>query len=206
VADPFFSVWPGIACIALLYLKGRIPQRRKWWRMGLVVSALYLMYCLINKVKIDADAKQYLWEHKINYSRYFTTPAPLQNWLWYIVAGNDKGYYTGFHSIFDRNKRITFQYFPRNDSLLKPVSDHEDLHKLIRFSRQFYTVEKWSDTLVFNDLRFGQIIGWQNPKARFVFYYFLQHPNDNTLVVQRGRFEGWTWHTARTLINRIAGD
>ena len=32
---------------------------------------------------------------------------------------------------------------------------NEDLLKLIRFSKQYYTVEKYSDSLVFNDLRFG---------------------------------------------------
>jgi len=86
------------------------------------------------------------------------------------------------------------------------VHNHEDLQQLIRFSQQFYTVEKWTDTLVFIDLRFGQIIGWQNPKAKFVFYYFLQHPKNNTLIVQRGRFEGWNWQTIMSLLRRIEGN
>ena len=206
VADPFFSVWPCIACIALIYLKRWIPQRKKWWRLGLGLSALYLVYCLINKAKVDLEVKDILQKQQIGYTRYFTTPAPLQNWLWYVVAGNDRGYYIGFRSFFDNKKEITFQYFPRNDSLLRPVSDHEDLQQLIRFSRQFYTVEKWGDSLVFNDLRFGQIIGWQNPRGRFVFHYFLQHPENNTLVVQRGRFEGWNWQTAWSLVKRISGN
>jgi len=206
VADPFFSLWPGIACVALVYLKKWAPQRKKWWRMGLGLSALYLLYCLVNKVKIDTDAKDILQKQQISYTKYFTTPAPLQNWLWYVVAGTDSGYYTGFRSLFDSRKEIGFQYFPRNDSLLNPVRDHEDLQQLIRFSQQLYTVERWGDTLVFNDLRFGQVIGWQNPRGKFVFHYFLQHPEDNTLVVQRGRFEGWNWQTARSFLNRLKGN
>ena len=206
VADPFLSIWPGIACVALIYLKKRAPLRKRWWRMGLGLSALYLLYCLVNKAKINTDVKDILQKQQISYTRYFTTPAPLQNWLWYVVAGTDSGYYTGFRSLFDSRKEINFQYFPRNDSLLNPVEDHEDLQQLIRFSQQFYTVESWGDTLVFNDLRFGQVIGWQNPRSRFVFHYFLQHPEDNTLVVQRGRFEGWNWQTARSLFKRIKGD
>ena len=206
VADPFFSLWPGIACVALVYLKRRIPQRKKWWRFGLGLSALYFLYCLINKAKIDTDVKDILQKQQISYTRYFTTPAPLQNWLWYVVAGNDSGYHVGFRSLFDSKKEIAFQYFPRNDSLLNDVYNHEDLQQLIRFSQQFYTVQRWGDTLVFNDLRFGQIIGWQNPRGKFVFHYFLQHPEDNTLVVQRGRFEGWNWQTARSLLRRIKGN
>lgn len=205
VADPFFSVWPGIACIALIYLKRKAAWRKKWWRIGLGLSALYLTYCLINKVKINSDVKGILQKQEISYTRYFTTPAPFQNWLWYVVAGTDSGYYTGFRSLLDSKKEISFQYFSRNDYLLKQVQDHEDLQQLIRFSQQYYTVEKWSDTLVFNDLRFGQVIGWQNPRGKFAFHYFLQPPADNTLVVQRGRFEGWNRQTARSFLKRIKG-
>lgn len=206
VADPFFSIWPAIACVALVYLKRWNPNRKKWWWLGLGMSGFYLLFCVINKAKIDEDVKDIMLKQQISYTRYFTTPAPLQNILWYVVAGNDSGYNIGFRSLFDSKKEITFQYFPRNDSLLNPVHQHEDLQQLIRFSQQFYTVEKWSDTLVFNDLRFGQIIGWQNSRGKFVFHYFLQHPYDNDLVVQRGRFEGWDWQTAKSLIRRIGGN
>jgi inner membrane protein len=206
VADPLFSIWPGISCVALIFLKRKSAQRKKWWKMGLGLSSIYLLYCVTIKVKIDSDARAILKKQNISYSRYFTTPAPLQSWLWYIVAGNDSGYYTGFRSLSDSKQKINFQYFPRNDSLLNTVKDHEDLQQLIRFSGQFYTVEKWKDTLVFNDLRFGQIIGWQNPRGRFVFHYYLQHPNDNKLVVQRGRFEGWNRETIISFINRLKGN
>ncbi len=206
VADPFFSVWPLLACIALIVMKRWNPQRKRWWRMGLGLSAVYLLICIVNKTIIDKDVKDILRKQQISYTRYCTTPAPLQNMLWFVVAGNDSGYHVGFRSLFDKKKEIAFQYFPRNDSLLKPVIDREELHHLIRFSRQFYTVEKWNDTLVFNDLRFGQIIGWQNPRGQFVFHYYLQHPGENKMVVQRGRFEGWNWQTFRSLVKRIAGN
>ena len=206
VADPLFSIWPGIACIALIWLKRLKPQRKKWWQMGLGLSSLYLVYCLINKATVNLEVKDMMQKQQIGYNRYFTTPAPLQNWLWYVVAGNDNGYHVGLHSVFDTKKEIAFQYFPRNEYLLTPIHDMEDVQQLIRFSQQFYTVEKWSDTLVFNDLRFGQVIGWTNPKAKFSFHYFLKYPAANRLVVQRGRFEGWDWQTAKVLWSRIKGN
>lgn len=206
VADPFFSLWPGIAFVVLIFLNRYSPGRKFWWRTGMIIPLIYLSYCTINKIIISNDVKQILVRQNIPHERYFTTPAPLQNWLWYVVAGNDSGYYVGFRSLFDKKKEITFEYFPANKALLSPVGNHEDLQKLIRFSKGFYTVEKWNDTLVFNDLRFGQITGWQNPKERFVFHYYLQHPNDNKLVVQRGRFAGWNWKTFSSLVKRIKGD
>lgn len=206
VADPFFSIGPGVACVALIISHRRWSKRKIYWRYGLGLSGLYLLICVFNKTKINSDVKDILREQQISYTRYFTTPAPLQNILWFVVAGNDSGYHAGFRSLFDSRKEISFQYFPRNDSMLVPVIDHNELHQLIRFSKKFYTVEKWNDTLVFNDLRFGQIIGWENPRGQFVFHYFLQHPDGNKLVVQRGRFAGWNWKVVKSFLRRIGGE
>jgi inner membrane protein len=206
VADPFFSIWPGVACIALIGLKKFNRHRKKWWRTGLGVSCLYLLYCLCNKAIINTNVKKSLLQQHIVYIRYFTTPAPLQNWLWYVVAGTDSGYYVGLRSVFDSKKEIAFQYFSRNDFLLRPFKDDKAVQQLIRFSQQFYTAEKWGDTLVFNDLRFGQIAGWQNPAARFAFHYYVQYPLQNKLVVQRGRFKDWNRQTVRSLLHRIKGN
>ncbi len=206
VADPFFSVWPGIAFVALLFLKRRNNKRKFWWQFAIIISTLYLCYCITNKIKIDSDVKQIAVHQKIHYTKYFTTPTALNNWLWYVVMANDTGFYVGFRSLFDTKKEIDFKFFPRNDSLLAPVHNHEDLQKLIRFSKGFYTAEKWNDTLVFNDLRFGQIIGWLDPEEKFVFHYFLQHSADNRLVVQRGRFAKWNWEIMKSLFKRIEGN
>jgi inner membrane protein len=206
VADPFFSIWVGLAFLTLLLLKCTSALRKKVWVTGLAMSGLYLIYTIFNKTIIDRDVKEILQKQQIVYSRYFTTPAPLQNWLWYVVAESDSGYHIGFHSFFDSKKQMSFQYFPRNKSLLSNMTGNEDLFKLIRFSKQYYTIEQWHDTLVFNDLRFGQIIGWQNPKEKFVFHYFLTQPHANTMVVQRGRFEGWDMNVFFSLLKRIKGE
>jgi inner membrane protein len=205
VADPFFSIWPGLAFVALLIVRRR-PLRQKWWKIGLGVSSLYLVFCLINKAKMDGDVKDILKKQHVAYDSYFTTPAPLQNFLWYVVAGNDSGFNVGLRSVFDKKEEIRFEYFPRNDSLLRPVSGHEDVQKLIRFSQNFYTMERWHDTLVFNDLRFGQIVGWYDPREKFVFHYFLDPDADNRLVVQRGRFAKWDKVTIAALLRRIRGN
>lgn len=206
VADPLFSLWPGIAVIMLLLLNRSSTKRKFWWRFGVLLPLLYLCICSFNKIKTDSEVKEILARQHVVYTRYFSTPAPLQNWLWYVVAGTDSGYYVGYRSVFDTKKEINLHYFACNKTLLAPVSNQEALQKLIRFSKQFYTVEKYNDTLVFNDLRFGQIAGWQNPKAKFVFHYYPQHPEENKLVVQRGRFEGWNRGTLPALLKRIAGN
>jgi len=206
VADPFYSIWLAIATAALIILKKESPGRRSWTRFGLGISTLYFMYCIVNKAKTDIDIKDILQKQHVVYDKHFTTPTPLNSWLWYVVAGSDSGYYIGYYSVFDSKKQIDLHYFPQNNSLLVPVLGQEDVQHLLRFSKGFYTVEKWNDTLVFNDLRFGQMIGWYDPNEKFVFHYFLQHKKDNKLVVQRGRFAKWDTPVIRSLLKRIAGN
>ena len=206
VADPFFSAIPAIAFVMLLWFKKNNTKRKFLWRFGLGMSLLYLGYCVINKVTINRNVKKMLAKQQIHYTRFLTTPAPLQNWLWYIVAGTDSGYYVGYRSVFEHSNKLALEFFPSNDSLLQPVKETKEVGQLIRFSQHFYTVEKRRDTLIFNDLRFGQIIGWQNPKEQFVFYYFLQPEIDNTLVVQRGRFAKWDEESFKSMVRRIRGD
>jgi len=206
VADAFFSLWPAIACIALMVLNPFHARRSFWWRFGIYLPILYLVFCTYHKFKIDREAREIFALQHIPHERYFTTPAPLQNWLWYVVAGNDSGYYVGFRSVFDSKKEIRFRYFPRNDSILRPLMYREDVRHLITFSQKFYTVEKWSDTLVFNDLRFGQIIGWDDPKARFVFHYYLEPQTHDPAFMQKGRIEGWNRQVLRKYWKRVLGN
>jgi inner membrane protein len=145
-------------------------------------------------------------KQKISYNRYFTTPAALNSWLWFIVLEDSGGFYVGYRSLFDKKTKLDLGYFPRNQELLKPIDDHVEVQLLKKFSQGFYTIEKWNDTLVFNDLRFGQIIGWEQPGERFVFHYFLTHPENNHLVVQRGRFAKWNRSTPGILLKRIRGN
>jgi inner membrane protein len=125
--------------------------------------------------------------------------------LWFFVAEADSGYYVGYRSVFDNLNGVDLNYFPRQVSLLSTVEDKDDVEKLLRFSQGYYTVENQHDTLVFNDLRFGQITGWSDPRGKFAFHYYLNYPKANSLVVQRGRFANWNIETVRVLIQRMAG-
>jgi inner membrane protein len=204
VADPFFSVVPGIALVMLLVLRSFSKKRKFWWRAGLGFCFLYLGYCVVNKIIINSDVKQLLHKQDIQYNSYLTTPAPLQSWLWFVAASTDSGYYVGYHSVFDKSEKLNLQYFPRN-ILLNDAKDKKQVQELIRFSQGYYTIEQREDTLVFNDLRFGQVVGWENPIAAFAFHYYLQPDIDNTLVVQRGRFAKWNWHSFAIFWKRIGG-
>lgn len=205
VADPFFTVSLIVSSVVLLI--GRKSRYRRQWALGgITVSVVYLIQAGVGKAIVEHAVVRNLKEQHINYSTHFTTPTPFNTWLWYAVAKTDSGYYIGYRSVFDRSPSVPFEYVPRQDSLLNSIRDHEDLQHLIRFSKGYYSVQQWGDSLVFNDLRFGQMMGWNNPKARFVFYYYLQHPAANTMLVQRGRMAGWNAEAWSGLARRISGN
>lgn len=206
VADPFFTIWSFAALIMLISMKQSNPKRLKLAVLTLLISASYMSVCFVNKAIINSRAERTFALTAFKPKKYFTSPTPLNTMLWYVVAEADSGFYIGYSSVFDREKNIPLEYYPQNNHLLKGVSNQDEVAKLKRFSQGYYTLEKVEETVVLNDLRFGQIAGWDTPRARFVFYFFLEKPDMNLLVVQRGRFTGWNKKTLRSFWKRIMGN
>lgn len=206
VADPLFSIWPGIAFFGLLFA-GRNSKKIKTWVMfGLLPIGVYLCWGMYNKILIETDVKKIASRQQIKYQRHFTTPTPFNNFVWFVVLEVDSGYQVAHRSAYATSRDMKFYYFPRNEHLLDSFSNNDDIILLKRFSQGYYTVERWQDTLVFNDLRFGQVTGWQTPRNHFAFHYYVNPGMDNLLVVQRGRFEGWDVNAVRSLIRKMFRD
>lgn len=206
VADPLFTIWSLVAMIWLFIMKRSNPNRLRLAVTTLVISTCYMCMCVINKSVIDHRAKETFARTGFTPENYFTAPAPLNNLLWYVVAESDSGFYIGYSSIFDKDENIYLEYYPQNNFLLKDLNNQDEIAMLQRFSQGYYTIEKVEETVVLNDLRFGQIAGWDTPRAKFVFYFFLEKPDMNLLVVQRGRFTGWNKKTLRSFWERIKGN
>jgi inner membrane protein len=206
VADPFFSVWPFLAFVFMLVAKTSNKKRRLVSFSAIALSALYLIYASVNKSVVQSGIATDLKAKQLPSNHFFTTPSPFNSWLWFAVVKDQAGYYVGYRSVFDTKRNIDLHYFPGNDSLLKEVKDKDEVDKLLRFAQGYYTMERWNDTLVFNVLRFGQVVGWYDPKEKFAFHYFLDKPGANDLVVQRGRFEKWNSRTFLALVRRIKGN
>jgi inner membrane protein len=203
--DPFFSLPAGIACLALIFLRSDHYRRVTWAKAGITFTAIYLIYGLYNKIEVSRDIREMARRQQISYGRSFNTPSPFNTWLWFVALEKEDGYYVGYRSYFDHGDSLHLRWFPRNEHMLDSIDDHHELDNLKRFSQGFYTVEKKNDTLIFNDLRFGQEIGWHDPSQPFAFHYYLSHPEGNELVVQRGRFAQWNATTMKTFLRRIIG-
>ncbi|RNI26968.1 metal-dependent hydrolase [Rufibacter latericius] len=205
VADPLFTLWPCLGLIALLMQKITKPARWRWALAGLIPAGLYLIFAMYNQSKVSNQIEASLTRQQLSHTRYFVTPTPFNTLLWYAVAATDEGYYVGHRSVLAPKEMATkFTYFPRNQHLLTSAVSKEEVQELIRVAKGYHTVERWNDTLVFNVLRYGQILGWQNPRGKFTFHYFLSPPGvDNKQVMQRGRVKGWTRETIDNMFRAI---
>lgn len=205
VADPIYTIGPLVASIALLILKRTSPKRAGWAKFGIISTAVYIAICFVNKNTMDDQVSKSLERQQITYKRAFSTPAPLNNILWYVVVQTDSGFYAGHRSLWDKQPDISLKYYSQNEQLLQTVTNNTDLQLLKRFSQGYYTLEMQKDTLIFNDLRFGMITNWDDSPTKFVFHYYLQNPESNKLVIQRGRFSNIDGKAFSNLWHRIQG-
>jgi inner membrane protein len=206
VIDPILTIWTGISAIILFVLQSTNLYRVKIAIAALALSLVYIAYALNNKVIMNKTVNEAITLQRIPAKEFLTTPTPLNSFFWYVVIKSDNGYFTGYHSVLDARSLIVFTYVPSNDSLLNTSRNSKETHQLIRLARGYYAANRKRDTLVFSNLRFGQMNGWENPNAGFVFQYNIGRSDNSLLTVQRGRFSGWNKKTVLTFWSRIKGD
>ena len=204
VADPIFTLFTLVGTLYLVFASSSRHYRKHIAGISIVLSALYIGYSAINKNIVTRAIKLELALQPRPIKRYFSTCSPLNNQLWYMVAQTDSGYYTAYYSVWDK-KLPPLHYYNRNEVLL-PKPEPEEVRLLKQFSEGYYTIETWHDTLVFNDLRFGDMAGWHYPNPHFVFHFFIGIPDGNNAVVQRGRFGTWDKAMLLSFLQRIRGN
>jgi inner membrane protein len=204
VADPLFSIVPGLTMIVLVFLHLQNKLRRIWAMAGLVAPTVYLIVAIAIKTEIASEVRIELAARQLPNDRYFVTPTMMNILLWYIVVEDRNGYHITYRSLFDEGP-FSWNFHERRKFLLASIATREDVLNLIRFSEGYYVMSSVEGRPVFSDLRFGQVFGWNNPEAPFVFNYDLGHPDDNALVIQRGRFTEWTLDNLRLTLYRMTG-
>jgi inner membrane protein len=206
IIDPLFMLAPLILCIALLVMKKSSRGRQKIAVVSLVIPGTYLLFTFANKLHVDRVAKINLLEKKIACVEYMTAPAPLSNFLWYIVAREKDGYHLGFYSILDKDREVTFEYYAKNDSLLARPCDQEKIQKLKKFSQNYYAARQDADTIYMSDVRFGTLGGWIRKQSPFVFSFQMPKKCDNGGGIHQSRFEKMPGNVFSLLWQRIKGN
>lgn len=176
VADPLYT-FPFLVCMIVLMFFNRQSNRRKLWlKLGLGISSVYMIFTLFNKFYIDSICRKSLAENNIEFSRFTTQPAILNNILWYGIAETETSYFTANYSLFDtENRFLNFVELPKKCDL-KPEK-YLDIKKLSWFSNNYYSVyEIGNNEFRYNDLRYP-ILDKDNPNSS-VFSLLLYEENN----------------------------
>ncbi|WP_157740741.1 metal-dependent hydrolase [Mucilaginibacter xinganensis] len=205
VADPLFTISLIIATIFLIFKSTANPNRSKWSSAAILFSVVYLGFAGFNKTIINNRVNKSFQDQKITAVRYFSTPAPLNSMLWYIVAATDSSYYTGYISIFD-DKKIAYDKHLKNEIALNLIRDTTLVNNLKALSEGDYTISQSGNNYYFNILRFGQVQGWAKPGTPFIFSYPLSTVNDSDgLLLQKRRLQDLNLSNLQRYLRRIAG-
>ncbi len=206
VADPFYTL-PFLICVLIaLIAKNGSPQRVKWNKAGIIISTIYLAFTVINKEHVHAIMNTSLNQQHIQTTDLVTTPTPLNNFLWMAYARDTSGFWFGYYSIFDKTNEVTYFHVNQNNNLLFPYQQDESVKILKQFSKGYYCITKKEEVVYFNDIRFGQIGGWDKPTDEFVFSFKLKKDADNSTALDRNKFKGSYTDAISSLVNRIKGN
>ena len=205
VADVFYTL-PFMFCLLVaLIAKNSSGRRKKWNKIGLVISSCYLVFTLVNKMYVTYQMRAGLEKQKLVTTDLVTTPTPLNNILWTAYASDSTGFWFGYYSLFDRTNDIKYFHVNKKDDLLKPYENDSEVKLLKRFSKGYYCMSKHESSIYFNDIRFGQLGGWDAPDSAFVFSYKLNKNADNSMALNRSRFKTSFGDAFLALVNRIKG-
>lgn len=182
IVDVFYTLPFLLVLFIIPFLRRTSLPRRRLILGTILFTSFYLLGTVGNKVHVNRVFKEAFLSEGITFDRYRTSPLPLSNFLWMGMAESDSGYHMDLYSNFDSEKPADFTYIPRNEEKLSAFSDHEEVQKLIRFTKGYYHVNEDENGLYLADLRFGKMGIDEN--AGYVFKFRISEQNGEAIIEQ----------------------
>jgi inner membrane protein len=205
VADPLYT-FPFLFCILFAFkAKNGSPQRTKWNKTGLWISSFYLIFTILTHQYVLRVMEQSFKAQQLVSDDFTVTPTPLNTFLWMGYSHDKDGAWIGYYSIFDKEKKVDYYRINRNDSLLIPFEKEKTVQILKQLSKGNYIITKEDSIVYFNDIRFGQVSGWDMADGPYAFKYNLNKNADNKRALNRTKYKESTYVVYSSLVNRIKG-
>lgn len=186
VVDPLYT----LPFLVFLILAIRLPRtslkRRRWNRIGLIVSSSYMVLTLILKGFTFFKFTSALKEQGISYLEIDTRPSAFNTILWSANIDAGEHYLLAEYSLFD-SQPITFKSVPKQHDLLGDLKNSTNVNRLIRIAEGWYAISEKEGELYFNDLRFG-VYDMTAEDLSFVFSYRLvETPQGDITITEAER-------------------
>ena len=180
VVDPLYTM-PFLIFVILAMIQNRESKKRRFYNsMGLIISSVYMLLTIGFKGISYFKFINSLETQNIEYTEVRTRPTPMNSILWSANVETKDSYYVGMYSLLDDDDNVEYLRFEKNHDALDDFKNEAKIQRLIKIAKGWYTIDELEgDTLIYNDLRFGQIgIGIDKP---FVFSYKIWRDDEGTL-------------------------
>ena len=183
VIDPLYTL-PFLVFVILAMRKKRTsPKRRKLNNLGLIISSAYMLLTLFLKGITYQKFTDALQQQNILYSEIETKPSPFNTILWTANVDTKDAYLIGHYSFFDAQP-IQFTAYPKNHEWLEDLKEEENVQRLIKITKGWYTITKENEKLYLNDLRFG-LLGFSPSAKNFTFSFQLEKKNGEVIITEK---------------------
>jgi len=203
IVDIFYTLPLILVLIVIMFINRASAFRRKLIVSVVVVTSIYLVGTVGNKLYMNSVFERAFTEQNIKPERFSVVPLPLTNFLWMGLAEVETGYYMGLYSNFDSAKPSEFFFIPRNENMLQAFKEDESLKKLISFTKGYYHVDEDDNGLYLADLRFGR--SGIDENADFIFKFYLKVMGEELLIEQSQESRKIEGDAFTTFIDRIKG-
>ncbi|WP_339666363.1 metal-dependent hydrolase [Maribacter arcticus] len=204
VIDPLYTVPFIIFLILALFQNRTALERKRYVKLGLIISSSYLLLTLVLKGIAFGKFEKALEVQGIAYNQMNTRPAPFNTILWMANIETEDAYLMGNYSFFD-SKPIVFTAYPKNHELLGSLKSKDKIKRLIQITEGWYTISEKKGQLYFNDLRFG-LISMDETVTQFAFSYKLEPIGEDIIVEEMPKFKRDAKHLMASLWLRIWGN
>jgi inner membrane protein len=204
VIDPLYTL-PFLVClIAASRLKRTSSKRRKLNRLGLILSSSYLVITLIMKVITFSKFENALDQQNLSYSEIETKPTPFNTLLWSANVKTEDDFLIAEYSIFD-TQPIEFRAYPKQHEKVVHLKIYDNLNRLIKVTKGWYTITEKQDNLYLNDLRFG-LISLHPDSEKFAFSYKLEEQTNRLQITEEPKGRGDAKKLLAALWSRLKGN
>jgi inner membrane protein len=155
IIDPLYSIPLFVGVLAGLILSRKTRRGHAINAACLSLSTLYLLWCVGAKWHVENVAHASLRQQNITQQAVLTIPSPFNTLLWRVLVMDDKGYYEGYYSLFDKTDSIQLRQYPTDAGLLQGLEQHWPVKRLQWFTHGFYSVRQMENDIVIADLRMG---------------------------------------------------
>jgi inner membrane protein len=141
-------------------------------------SAIYIIMSVSLKISVENTAKMQCAKQDIHTTRIISSPLPLSNLAWKIVAQTNDGYYVGTYYGFWKSC-ASFRYIPENTQLENQLIAYDNFRKLKQFTKNCYALEQKDGKIFMTDLRFTSL----EPQTSALCFPLLVR--ENSLEIER---------------------